>query len=118
MTVGTTVREGVDYAGFDWRQRVALVLGNEASGLGEELLGRLDQRVSIPMVGRAESLNVAVSASVLCFEALRQRRTPAIPAPPLPSRAWMHRCRSQGSSRTRGGQRPTDRGGDPGGRQG
>jgi RNA methyltransferase, TrmH family len=81
VTVGTAVRDGVDYAGFDWRQRVALVLGNEASGLGEELLGQLDRRVSIPMVGRAESLNVAVSASVLCFEALRQRRTPANPAP-------------------------------------
>jgi TrmH family RNA methyltransferase len=74
MAVGTTVRDGVDYARFDWRQRVALVFGNEASGLGDELLGRLDHRVSIPMVGRAESLNVGVSASVLCFEALRQRR--------------------------------------------
>ncbi len=74
MTVGTTVRGGVDYARFDWRQRVALVFGNEASGLGDELLDGLDQRVSIPMVGRAESLNVGVSASVLCFEALRQRR--------------------------------------------
>lgn len=81
VTVGTTVRGGFDYAGFDWRQRVALVLGNEASGLGEELLGRLDRRVSIPMVGRAESLNVGVSASVLCFEALRQRRTTVGPAP-------------------------------------
>ena len=81
VTVGTTVRGGVDYAGFDWRQRVALVLGNEASGLDEELLGRLDHRVSIPMVGRAESLNVGVSASVLCFEALRQRRTAGDPAP-------------------------------------
>jgi hypothetical protein len=72
--VGTTVRGGVDYARFDWRQRVALVFGNEASGLGDEVLDGLDQRVSIPMVGRAESLNVGVSASVLCFEALRQRR--------------------------------------------
>ena len=39
-----------------------------------DLDGLLDERVTIPMVGRAESLNVAVSASVLCFEALRQRR--------------------------------------------
>jgi TrmH family RNA methyltransferase len=75
MTVGTVVREGVDYAEFDWRQRVALLFGNEASGLGEDLMGQLDHRVSIPMVGHAESLNVGVSASVLCFEALRQRRT-------------------------------------------
>ena len=75
MTVGTAVRGGVDYAAFDWCRRVALVFGNEASGLDESLMGRLDARVSVPMVGRAESLNVAVSASVLCFEALRQRRT-------------------------------------------
>lgn len=75
MTVGTAVREGVDYADYDWRQRVALVFGNEASGLGHSVLDRLDDRVTIPMVGHAESLNVGVSASVLCFEALRQRRT-------------------------------------------
>ena len=75
MTVGTAVRGGVDYADFDWRRRVALVFGNEASGLGDALMDGLDQRVSIPMVGHAESLNVGVSASVLCFEALRQRRT-------------------------------------------
>ena len=74
MSVGTVVRDGVDYAGFDWRQRVAVVFGNEASGLDDQLMARLDRRVSIPMVGHAESLNVGVSASVLCFEALRQRR--------------------------------------------
>jgi TrmH family RNA methyltransferase len=75
MTVGTAVRGGIDYAEFDWRGRVALVFGNEASGLDGPTLDRLDHRVTIPMVGRAESLNVGVSASVLCFEALRQRRT-------------------------------------------
>jgi TrmH family RNA methyltransferase len=74
MTVGTAARDGVDYAQFDWRRRVALVFGNEASGLDESLMGRLEARVSVPMEGKAESLNVAVSASVLCFEALRQRR--------------------------------------------
>jgi RNA methyltransferase, TrmH family len=76
-TVGTAVRDGTDYASFDWRRRVALVFGNEASGLDETLMSRLDARVSVPMVGKAESLNVAVSASVLCFEALRQRRRTA-----------------------------------------
>jgi RNA methyltransferase, TrmH family len=74
VTVGTAARRGVDYAEFDWSQKVALVFGNEASGLVPTLMDRLDQRVSIPMVGQAESLNVGVSASVLCFEALRQRR--------------------------------------------
>lgn len=66
--------------------RVAVVLGGEAHGLDTALLEPADRRVSIPMEGRAESLNVAMAASVLCFEALRQRRldggaTAATPAP-------------------------------------
>lgn len=72
-TVGTVVRDGTDYTRFDWTAKVAVVLGNEASGLPDELASTLDARVSIPMAGRAESLNVGVSAAVLCFEALRQR---------------------------------------------
>jgi len=78
-TVGSTVRDGVDYAEFDWSRRVALVFGNEASGLDASLLDRLDGNVSIPMAGGAESLNVSVAAAVLCFEVLRQRRTGGTP---------------------------------------
>jgi len=73
-TVATVVRDGTDYAAFDWTVPVALVLGNESGGLPEELVATLDARVTIPMAGRSESLNVSVSAAVLCFEALRQRR--------------------------------------------
>jgi RNA methyltransferase, TrmH family len=73
-TLGTVVRDGVDYADVDLTDRVALVFGNEASGLSDEVLTALDVAVTIPMAGRAESLNVSVSAAVLCFEVLRQRR--------------------------------------------
>ena len=52
----------------------AVVLGNEAHGLDASTLSRLDDRVTIPMAGDAESLNVAMAATVLCFEAARQRR--------------------------------------------
>jgi len=90
-TVATVVRDGTDYATFDWTRPVALVLGNEAGGLPDELIATLDVGVTIPMAGRSESLNVSVSAAVLCFEALRQRRsTPgsaAGPAPVAPSGA-------------------------------
>jgi RNA methyltransferase, TrmH family len=72
--VGTVAREGTDYAAFDWHRRIALAFGNEASGLGDELSPRLDAWVSIPMAGGADSLNVSVSAAVLCFEILRVRR--------------------------------------------
>jgi RNA methyltransferase, TrmH family len=78
-SVGAEVHQGTDYTSFDWRRRVALVLGNEASGLDPEVRERLDHQVSIPMVGKAESLNVSVSAAVLCFEALRQRRRESWP---------------------------------------
>ena len=54
---------------------VALFLGNEAAGLPPDLLAAMDGLVSIPIDGRAESLNVAAAGAVLCFEAARQRRT-------------------------------------------
>jgi tRNA G18 (ribose-2'-O)-methylase SpoU len=66
-------RDGTAYTAADLRDRVAFVLGNEASGLDDPVLARCDERVSIPMAGRSESLNVGMAAAVLCFEAARQR---------------------------------------------
>lgn len=57
----------------DLRGRLAFVMGNEANGVTESLLEVADKRVFIPMQGRAESLNVAMAAGVVMFEALRQR---------------------------------------------
>lgn len=57
----------------DLRGRLAFVMGNEANGVTESLLEAADKRVFIPMQGRAESLNVAMAAGVVMFEALRQR---------------------------------------------
>jgi TrmH family RNA methyltransferase len=71
--LGAVVRDGQDYVTVDWAQPTALVLGNEAAGLPDGL--PLDGTVGIPMAGRAESLNVGMACAVLCFEALRQRRT-------------------------------------------
>ncbi len=71
--LGAVVRGGQDYAAVDWSARTALVLGNEAWGLPDGL--ELDGLVGIPMAGRAESLNVGMACAVLCFEALRQRRS-------------------------------------------
>ena len=50
---------------------VALVLGNEARGLAPELHRHLSDYVSLPLVGQAESLNVAVAGGVLMYEWLR-----------------------------------------------
>jgi len=70
----TVVRDGTPYDAVDLCGPVALVLGSEAHGLPAGLDGQLDDRLSIPMAGRSESLNVAMAGAVLCFESLRQRR--------------------------------------------
>jgi RNA methyltransferase, TrmH family len=57
----------------DLRQRTWLILGNEAKGVSPEVAQQSDVRVIIPMQGKAESLNVAMAATVLLFEASRQR---------------------------------------------
>jgi len=72
--LGTVARAGEDYAATDLTGPVAVVVGNEAWGLRPALDACLDVRVTIPMAGRAESLNVGMAAAVVCFEAARQRR--------------------------------------------
>jgi len=57
----------------DLKGPVALLVGNEAAGLPKEITEYCDEVVSIPMPGRAESLNVAMSASIMLYEAVRQR---------------------------------------------
>ena len=65
---------GPHYDTLDFRAPTALVLGNEAHGLDPALDSHLDGTVSIPMAAPAESLTVAMAATVVCFEAARQRR--------------------------------------------
>jgi TrmH family RNA methyltransferase len=71
--LGASSRGGVPYTDVDMRGPVALVLGNEASGLPSSLEDHIDGRVSVPMTGGVESLNVATAAAVLCFEVARAR---------------------------------------------
>jgi 23S rRNA (guanosine2251-2'-O)-methyltransferase len=52
---------------------VAMVLGNEESGITENLLYLCDKKVRIPMQGETESLNVSVAASIIMYEVMRQR---------------------------------------------
>jgi RNA methyltransferase, TrmH family len=72
--LSTVIRGGEDYSSVDLSGRVAIVLGNEASGIGTDLDMSFDGSITIPIEGRAESLNVAMTASVLCFEFARRRR--------------------------------------------
>lgn len=56
----------------DLKGRLAFVMGNEAGGVSASLLQQADKRVFIPMRGRAESLNVAMAAGIVMFEAMRR----------------------------------------------
>lgn len=61
------------YDGADLTGKVVLVLGSEGGGLRRRVAQTCDLLVSIPLRGRVESLNVSAAASVLLFEAARQR---------------------------------------------
>lgn len=59
---------------IDFRGKVALVLGNEGKGIRRNVLEHCDRKVTIPMFGHVDSLNVATAAAILCYEVVRQTR--------------------------------------------
>ena len=66
-------RDGVPHLDADLSGAVAIVMGNEAHGLSPDEVEACDRTVSVTMEGPSESLNVAMAATVLAFEASRQR---------------------------------------------
>jgi TrmH family RNA methyltransferase len=72
-TVCADVHAAAMHHQVDWKQPAALILGPESNGLSRDEIAIADQAVQIPMKGEAESLNVAVAAGVLLYEAARQR---------------------------------------------
>jgi len=70
--LGTSSHRGTPHDDVDWTGRVAIVLGSEAHGLPDD--APVDEWVRIAHAGRAESLNVAMAATVLCFHAAAARR--------------------------------------------
>lgn len=66
---GTQYHDAFDYTGG-----TAFLIGNEGNGLKKETADAADTYVRIPMEGQVESLNAAIAATVLMYEANRQRR--------------------------------------------
>jgi len=71
--VGTSLAATRSCYSYNFRRGVWLVFGNEGSGLSPAVSACVSEHIIIPMTGRAESLNVAMAATVLLFEAQRQR---------------------------------------------
>jgi RNA methyltransferase, TrmH family len=70
--VGTSSHHGRSYVDADWSGRMAIVAGSEAHGLDDS--APVEEWVRIEHVGRAESLNVAMAITILCFEAAQHRK--------------------------------------------
>ncbi|KRQ87344.1 23S rRNA (uridine(2479)-2'-O)-methyltransferase [Caloramator mitchellensis] len=58
---------------FDFKQKTAIIIGNEANGIPQSHIELATDKIKIPMIGRAESLNAAMASSILLYEVVRQR---------------------------------------------
>ncbi len=67
---GALGSDSIDYRSADMSNPVMIVVGNEANGISDEVL-KLCTRVKIPIIGKAESLNVSVAAGILMYEVVR-----------------------------------------------
>lgn len=76
QVIGADISGKKTYLETDWSQPTAIVLGSEAHGLTDSHLELMSEVVTIPMQNGVESLNLAVSAGILLYEAVRQRRKP------------------------------------------
>jgi TrmH family RNA methyltransferase len=68
--VAASLRDAVPYRGADYRAPCFILVGNESQGLPEDYEAVCDLRVTMPMRGRADSLNAAVAGAVLAYEVL------------------------------------------------
>ncbi|MEK4230274.1 TrmH family RNA methyltransferase [Solibacillus sp. FSL H8-0538] len=68
---GTSLEESVSYKDIEASDAFALIVGNEGSGISPQLLAKTDQNVIIPLLGQAESLNVAVATGILLYAFVR-----------------------------------------------
>ncbi|MBN2147844.1 MAG: hypothetical protein JW726_10665 [Anaerolineales bacterium] len=73
--VGSSAKAALPLHAHNFTPPTVLMIGNETRGLSENLRSLCDAIVSIPMLGSASSLNVACAASILLYEASRQRQT-------------------------------------------
>ena len=73
QVVGTVPQGGTNIFEAEFANKVSVLVGNEARGLSEEARENSDLLVTIPMVGKASSLNAAVATGVALYEVLRRQ---------------------------------------------
>lgn len=66
--------DGTDYTATDFDTPCALVIGNEGKGMGTLITKKCDMVLSLPMLGKINSLNASVAAGILMYEVVRSRK--------------------------------------------
>ena len=72
--VGTDMDNSTDYRQIDYSGKIALIIGNEGNGISRMVRESCDFIAKIPMYGKVNSLNASVSAGIMIYEVVRQKR--------------------------------------------
>ena len=72
--VGTSLDNSVDYRTVDYSGKIAIVIGNEGSGISNLVAKKCDFLVKIPMYGKTNSLNASVATGIMIYEVIRNRK--------------------------------------------
>src|SRR3982074_781327 len=72
--LATSSHQGTPLPEISWRLPLAIFIGNEGAGLSRELTRQMDETLAIPQASQVESLNAAVAASIVLYEAARNRK--------------------------------------------
>lgn len=74
QVIATELDGAEEYDAINYKSKMAIIIGNEGSGVSKDILELNTQNVIIPMAGKAESLNASVAAAVVMYEVFRQKR--------------------------------------------
>lgn len=72
--VGTALEDSVDYRDINYDGKIALIIGNEGSGMSRLVRESCDFIAKIPMYGTTNSLNASVAAGIMIYEVIRNRK--------------------------------------------
>lgn len=72
--IATSLQTNDSIYDIDYKKS-AIIIGNEANGVSQEVMETADKKVKIPMLGKTESLNAAVATGVMLYEYVRQKLT-------------------------------------------
>lgn len=72
--VGTALEDSVDYRSIDYSGKIAIVIGNEGSGISRLVRKSCDFIAKIPMYGTTNSLNASVASGIMIYEVIRNRK--------------------------------------------